>query len=77
MISADGFEEDLGGSFKMNDEARATVIREWQRTKRVEIEHHFINESIPIGLIPHVQSMLLNRTIKGELDGYPPYVIKR
>ena len=77
MISAEGFKEDLGSSFTMDDETRATVIREWQRTKGMEIEHRFINESIPIGLIPHVQSMLLNRTIKGELDGYPPYVIKR
>ena len=77
MISADGFREDLGGSFTMDDETRAVVIGEWQRTKGIEVDHRFINESIPMGLIPHVQSMLLNRTVKGELDGYPPFVIKR
>ena len=77
MISADGFREDPGGSFVMEDETRAVVIGEWQRSKGIETYHQYINESIPIGLIPHVQSLLLNRTIKGELDGYPPYIIKR
>ena len=77
MISADGFREDPGGSFVMEDETRAVVIGEWQRAKGIETYHQYINESIPIGLIPHMQSLLLNRTIKGELDGYPPYIIKR
>lgn len=77
MISSDGFIEDACGSFTMGDEARATVIGEWQRTKNIEIKHHFINEMVPIGLISHVQALLLNRTIKGELDGYPPFIIKR
>lgn len=77
MVSADGFKEELGESFMMDDETRAVVIGEWQRTKGIETSHHFINESVSMGLIPHVQSLLLNRTIKCELDGYPPFIIKR
>lgn len=34
----------------------------------------FLKEKISIGLIPYAQAMLLARHMRGDLDGYPPFV---
>ena len=31
---------------------------------------------IPIGLVPYVQSLLLARYLRGDLDAYPPFLMK-
>lgn len=48
----------------------------WQEKKKTEIIHPFINEKIKIGLIPHIQAMLLARNLRGDLDDYPPFLAK-
>lgn len=77
MVSADGFIEEGGGAFMMDDDTRATVIGEWQRIKSNEVYHSFLKESIQLGIIPFVQSSLLARFLRGDLVGYPPYVIRQ
>lgn len=57
----------------MTDTARKTVLVAWQKRKREEITHPFLEEKIPIGLIPHVQAQLLARYLRGDIDFYPPF----
>jgi transposase len=45
-------------------------------SKQDVITHPFLNEEIQLGLIPHVQAMLLSRHLRGDLDGYPPFLWK-
>ena len=33
-----------------------------------------LKEKIEIGLIPYCQAMLLARHMRGDLDGYPPFI---
>ena len=77
MVNRDGFIEEEGGSFRLNEDARATVIAEWQRLKTVEIRHPFLEETIQMGLVPFVQSMMLAKFVRNDLDGYPPFVMRR
>ena len=63
-----------GGRFRLGDQARRTVIDAWQTRKHEVIQHPFLGESIPIGLIPNAQAMLLARHIRSELDEYPPFL---
>ena len=58
----------------LTTEARKAVLGAWQERKRETIEHPFLNERIEVGLIPHVQALLLARYIRGDLDGYPPFI---
>lgn len=58
----------------LNERGRKTVLTAWQKRKFEEITHPFLNEKIPIGLIPYVQSMLFARVLRGDLDEYPPFV---
>lgn len=58
----------------MTEAARKTVLVAWQKRKREEITHPFLQEKIPIGLIPHLQAQLLAQFLRGDLDLYPPFL---
>lgn len=58
----------------LNEKGRRTVLDQWRNRRQEEIRHPFLNEKIMIGLIPYVQSMLLARVLRGDLDRYPPFV---
>lgn len=75
-ISGTGFVKMENGAVLMNDETRKTTLVSWQNRKREELTHPFLREKVPIGLIPYVQSMLLARNIRGDLDDYPPFLWK-
>ena len=60
----------------MTDSAKKTFIAAWQNRKKEIITHPFLNEKMPIGLLPYIQSMLLARYIRGDIDNYPVFIIK-
>ncbi len=74
QISAKGFRTMESGAVRMSDDTRKEVIVAWQKRKQEEIRHPFLDESAPIGLLPHLQAMLLARHLRGDLDGYPPFL---
>ena len=39
--------------------------------------HPYLKEKIPMGLLPYVQSMLLAKFVRGEIDEYPCYLVKQ
>lgn len=45
----------------------------WQKRCQKTIKHPFLEETVEIGLIPYVQAMLMARTIRGDLELYPPF----
>ncbi len=76
QLSPDDFIEKESGAFILTDDARKTVLTEWQQRKRDEIRHPFLDEKIAIGLLPYAQAMLLARYMRGDLDDYPPFFWK-
>jgi CRISPR-associated protein Cas1 len=62
------------GAVILTDKARKTVITAWQEHKRDEVEHPFLREKMAVGLLPFAQALLLARHLRGDLDGYPPYL---
>ena len=76
QVQAKGFVKTETGAVLMNDETRKTVLVAYQERKREEIVHPFIDEKIQIGLLFHIQAMLLARHLRGDLDGYPPFIWK-
>lgn len=60
----------------MTDECRKILLTAWQNRKKELILHPYINEKIPIGLLPYVQALLLARKIRGEASDYVPFIIK-
>ena len=76
QLQPDDFLQKETGAFILKEDARKTVLTEWQLRKREELRHPFIDEKVPIGLLPYVQSLLLARHMRGDLDDYPPFVAK-
>ncbi|MDQ2945758.1 MAG: type I-C CRISPR-associated endonuclease Cas1c [Acidobacteriota bacterium] len=76
QVKASGFTTTESGAVVMNDATRKELLAAWQRRKQEEIQHAFIDEKIPLGLLPYVQAMLLARHLRGGLDGYPPFLAR-
>lgn len=76
QLAADDFVIEEAGAVRLTDEARKRVLVAWQDRKRDELRHPFLDETIPLGLVAHAQAQLLSRAIRGDLDGYPPFVWK-
>lgn len=73
QITGKGFLQKESGGILMDDDTRKTVLTAWQERKKEEIVHPYLKERVPFGLIPHVQSLLLARHLRGDLDAYPPF----
>jgi len=70
------FKKTESGAVVMNDDARKTVLVSYQERKREEITHPFLDEKVMIGMLFHIQAMLMARYLRGDLDGYPPFIWK-
>jgi len=73
QVNESGFAADETGGVLMDRATRKTVIEAYQERKREEIRHPYLGESVAVGLLPHVQAMLLARYLRGDIDAYPPF----
>jgi len=73
-IDNKGFRKTESGAVIMNDETRKAVLIAYQERKKDELLHPFIQEKVNIGMIPYIQSLLMARFIRGDLDSYPPFI---
>lgn len=63
-----------GMSVYLDDMGRKTVSVAYQKKKQEEITHPLLEGKVPIGLLPHIQARLLARYLRGDIEGYPPYL---
>lgn len=76
VLKKGDFEYQPSGAVYLNDEGRKKVITRWQEKQRAEIMHPYIKQNIPLGLLPYVQSNLLGKFVRGEIEEYPCYLYK-
>ncbi len=76
QIKGSGFVHKESGGILMDDDTRKEVLTAWQEKKQAKIIHPYLQERIPIGLLPHTQALLLARYLRGDLDAYPPFFWK-
>lgn len=76
QVAPSGFRKDEGDAVVMDEKTRKEVLVAWQERKRTELVHPFLGEKMQMGLVPHIQAQLLARHLRGDLDGYPPFVWK-
>ncbi len=61
QVKPEGFTKTESGAVTMDDETRKAVLVAWQKRKQEEITHLFLQEKIPLGLLAHVQALMLAR----------------
>lgn len=76
QLSGKDFRKLENGAVLLNDDGRKTVLVAYQERKRDELVHPFIEEKVTVGLLWHIQAQLLARHLRGDLDGYPPFLWK-
>ena len=76
QVTAKDFISQGDDTVLMSDSCRKTLLTAWQSRKKELIVHPYINEKMPIGLLPYAQAMLLARYLRNELDDYPVFLIK-
>ena len=60
----------------LTEKGRKTFLTAWQNRKKETIQHPYLNEKIPIGLLPYVQAMLFARYVRNDIDDYPVFLFK-
>lgn len=76
IIDSDDFIKSENGAVRMKDDGRKRFLKEWQERKKESITHPYLKEKVAWGLVPYVQSLLLARYLRGDLDEYPPFLWK-
>lgn len=76
MICKKNFQKKENGAILLDDAGRKVVLTEWQKKKKETLTHPFLREKVEWGMVPYVQAMLLARYLRGDLDGYPPFLWK-
>lgn len=76
VIKPKHFQRQTDGAVLMNDEGRKLFLKSWQERKQEVITHPYLQEKVPWGLVPYVQALLLARHLRGDIDGYPPFLWK-
>lgn len=73
QIKKEDFITKENGAVLFNDKGFNKFLDLWNRRMQEELKHPFLEETINIGLLPYTQAQLLARTIRGDLEMYPPF----
>ena len=76
IIGDNDFEKQISGAVWLNDDGRKKVLSRWQEKKRTDMMHPYLKQKIPCGLLAYVQSNLLAKYIRGDIETYPPFLQK-
>lgn len=76
IIGKSDFETQLSGAVWLNADGRKKVLTRWQEKKRTDIVHPYLKQKIPLGLLPYIQSNLLAKYVRGDIEEYPPFLLK-
>lgn len=76
VIQKSHFIQRENGAVWLTDEGRKAFLTAWQKRLGETLTHPYLKEKLPWGLVPYVQSLLLARYLRGDLDAYPPFLWK-
>ena len=76
ILTRKDFAFQESGAVLLNTDGRKKILTALQKRKRSIITHPYLNEKIEMGLLPYVQSALLAKYIRGEIEEYPCFLMK-
>jgi CRISPR-associated endonuclease cas1, DVULG subtype len=76
QIQLKDFTTEASGAVQLKDDARKSLFQALQSKKQEKIMHPYLQEEVEIGLLPYIQSLLLARHLRGDLEQYPPFLIR-
>jgi CRISPR-associated protein Cas1 len=76
QIKAEHFTTAESGAVEFTEAGKKKFLTAWQEHKKETLTHPYLEEKINWGLVPHIQALLLARYLRGDIDGYPPFLWK-
>lgn len=76
QIATNDFDEREGGAVMLNDTGRRAVVTAWQERKQEEVTHPLTESKMPLALLPFLQARFMARTLRGDMEGYMPFLAK-
>ncbi|KAB3529676.1 type I-C CRISPR-associated endonuclease Cas1 [Alkaliphilus pronyensis] len=76
QVTKQDFLQKESGAFLLKPEVKKKILQSWQHKKQEILTHPYLKEKIEIGLIPYAQAMLLARHLRGDIDGYPTFLMR-
>ncbi len=70
------FEVQTGGAVLLTEKGRKAFLAAYQKRKLETIRHPVIQQTIPFGVLPLVQARIMARVIRGEGNGYQPFLFR-
>jgi CRISPR-associated protein Cas1 len=74
QVGSGGFITTETGGVVMSDDTRKAVLVAFQQRKTEVIKHPYLNENTTVGMLVHLQALMLARRLRGDLDDYPPFL---
>lgn len=74
QLSVHDFDMAVSGAVRLREGARKSSLVAYQERKKDEMMHPFLKEKTTLGLVPFVQATLMARRLRGDLDGYAPFL---
>ena len=76
QVQKKDFTTTESGAVLLTAAGRKKVLVAYQKRKDNVVTHPYLGEKMTLGLLPHLQALLLARHLRGDLDGYPAFVAK-
>jgi CRISPR-associated protein Cas1 len=76
QVARKDFQVRPGGAVHLTDAGRKEVLIAYQKRKQDEVHHPVLEQQVPLGSIPHVQTRLLARHLRGDLKEYIPFLYR-
>ncbi|WP_289051667.1 CRISPR-associated endonuclease Cas1 [uncultured Psychrobacter sp.] len=76
QLGKSDFKTEANGAVWLKDEARQTFFKAWHDRKQQTIYHEWFEETVPFGLLPHLQATIMARHIRDDIDAYIPFLWK-
>lgn len=76
ILQEKDFTKQVSGAIYLNETGRKKVITKWQEKKRTTIVHPVLGQKLQLGLLPYVQSNLLAKYVRGDIEEYPSFIVK-
>jgi CRISPR-associated protein Cas1 len=76
QVSKKHFEILETGEVRIEEKTRKELITAYQKRKDEIITHPLLGEKTTIGLLFHIQAMLMAQYIRGDIETYPPFIVR-
>ncbi|NIZ18922.1 CRISPR-associated endonuclease Cas1 [Entomospira culicis] len=76
QITPEDFDISASGSVRIKDKARRIFLEGYVDQKRESYFHFYTGEKLKLPHLWHVQGQLLARYLRGNIEGYPAFVVR-